>query len=90
MKDLDHLHYFLGLEVAYTQRGYLVSQQKYTSDILSRVCFTDTRTAATPIELHHRLSSSNSELLPEPMRHRQLVGALVYLTITRPDISYAV
>ena len=45
MKDLGHLRYFLVLEVAYAQRGYLVSQQKYTSDILSRVCLTDTRTA---------------------------------------------
>ena len=52
MKDLGHLRYFLGLEVAYARRGYLVSQQKYTSDILSRACLTDIRTAATPIELH--------------------------------------
>ena len=90
MKDLGHLRYFLGLEVAYAQRGYLVSQQKYTSDILSRACLTNTQTAATPIEQHHRLSSSDSELLQEPTRYRQLVGALVYLTITRLDISYVV
>ena len=90
MKDLGHLRYFLGLEVAYAQRGYLVSQQKYTSDILSRACHTDTRTAVTPIELHHRLSSSDGELLQELMRYRQLVGAFVYLTIIRPDISYTV
>ena len=82
MKDLGHLRYFLGLEVAYAQRGYLVSQQKYTFDILSRACLTDARTAATPIELHHWLSSSNGELLPEPTRFRHLVGALIYLTIT--------
>ena len=63
MKDLDHLRYFLGLEVAYAQRGYLVSQQKCTSDILSRACLNDTWTAATPIELHHRLSISDGKLL---------------------------
>ena len=51
MKDLGHLCYFLGLEVAYARRGYLVSQQKYISDILSRTCLTNLRTAATPIEL---------------------------------------
>ena len=44
MKDLGHLRYFLGLEVAYARRGYLVSQQKYISDILSRACLTDLRT----------------------------------------------
>ena len=58
--------------------------------ILSRACLTDARTAATPIELHHRLSSSDDELLLKPTRYRQPVGALVYLTITRPDISYLV
>ena len=51
MKDLGHLRYFLGLEVAYARRGYLVSQQKYISDIFSRVCLTDLRTTAAPIEL---------------------------------------
>ena len=88
--QMGHLRDFLGLEVAYAQRGYLVSQQKYTSDLISRACLTDTRTAATPIELHHRLSSSDGELLSDPTRYRQIVGALVYLTISRPDIAYAV
>ena len=68
MKDLGHLRYFLGLEIAYAQRGYLVSQQKCTSNILSHAYLTDTRTAATPIELYHRLSSSDGELLWEPTR----------------------
>ena len=90
MKDLGHLRYFLGLKVAYARCGYLVSQQKYIFDILSRNCLTDLRTAATPIELHHRLSTSDGELLPDPTRYREIVGALVYLTISRPDIAYAV
>ena len=90
MKDLGHLRYFLGLEVAYARRGYLVSQQKYISDILSRACLTDLRTAATPIELHHWFSTSDDELLPESTRYREIVGTLVYLTISRLDIVYAV
>ena len=90
MKDLDHLRYFLGLEVAYARRGYLVSQQKYISDILSRACLIDLRTTTTPIELHHRFSTFDDELLPNPTRYREIVGALVYLTISCPDIAYAV
>ena len=90
MKDLGHLRYFLGLEVAYARRGYLLSQQKYIYDILSRACLTDLRTTAIPIEHHHRLSTSDGELLPDPTRYRAIVGSLVYLTISRPDIAYVV
>ncbi|XP_039134235.1 uncharacterized mitochondrial protein AtMg00810-like [Dioscorea cayenensis subsp. rotundata] len=90
MKDLGPLRYFLGLEIAYYRRGYLVSQQKYISNIFRRADITDLRTASTPIELHHHLSSSDGEPLPDTTRYRALVGALVYLTITRPNISYVV
>ena len=66
-----------------------MSQQKYISSILSRVCLTDSHTATTPIELHHWHSTLNGEL-PYPTRYREIVGVLVYLTISRSDIIYAV
>ncbi|XP_039115787.1 uncharacterized mitochondrial protein AtMg00810-like [Dioscorea cayenensis subsp. rotundata] len=88
MKDLGPIRYFLGLEVVYSRQGYLVSQQKYISDIFRRADITNLRTASTPIELHHWISSSDGELLPDPTRYRELVGALVYLTMTQPDIAY--
>ena len=90
MKDLGPLRYFLGLEVARSERGILLSQQKYLSDILSRSALTDTRTADTPLELHVKLRPSDGELLPDPTRYRQIVGQLVYLCTTRPDISHVV
>ena len=80
----------MGLEVAYARRGYLVSQQKYISYLLSRACLTDSRTATTPIELHHRLSASDGGPLLDPTRYREIVGALVYLTISWPNIAYVV
>ncbi|XP_072981886.1 uncharacterized protein [Typha latifolia] len=70
MKDLGSLRYFLGIKIAQSFHGLLLSQQKYITYILCRATITDTRPAATSVELH--------------------VKALVYLTITRPDISYAV
>uniref|UniRef100_A0A2N9G1J0 Uncharacterized protein n=1 Tax=Fagus sylvatica TaxID=28930 RepID=A0A2N9G1J0_FAGSY len=63
---------------------------KYTSDLLSRAGLTDHKIVDTPIELNARLTPSSGELLPDPTLYRQLVGSLVYLTVTRPDISYAV
>ncbi|XP_020243550.1 uncharacterized protein LOC109821801 [Asparagus officinalis] len=88
MKDLGHLRYFLGLEVAYGPRGYLLSQQKYISDLLDRAELNDDQIADIPLQLHQKLAPDTGELLENPTRYREIVGALVYLTISRPDIAY--
>jgi hypothetical protein len=90
MKDLGHLSYFLGLEITSSDDGFYLTQAKYTSDLLSRAGLTDHKILDTPIEFNARLTPSSGELLPDPTLYRQLVGSLVYLTVTRPDISYAV
>lgn len=90
MKDLGPLRYFLGLEIARSPRGILVSQQKYTSEILVEAALSDSRSVDTPFEQNLHLSASDGTLLPDASRYRRIVGMLVYLTITRPDIAYAV
>ncbi|XP_068657998.1 uncharacterized mitochondrial protein AtMg00810-like [Aristolochia californica] len=90
MKDLGYLWYFLGIEVAYSPEGYILSQSKYTSDVISRAGLTDDRIMDSPIELHHRLSRTDGELFSDVTRYREVVGSLVYLTVTRPDITYVV
>ena len=90
MKDLGPLRYFLGIEVASSPKGYLLSQTKYATDVLHRARFTDNKTVDTPLELHVKFSASDGVPLDDPTEYRELVGCLVYLTVTRPDIAYAV
>ncbi|CAM8880258.1 unnamed protein product [Rhodiola kirilowii] len=90
MNDLGHLHYFLGIEVSSTSEGFFISQEKYIRDLLDRASLTDQRTAETPMELNVHLRPNDGEPLEDPTRYRHLVGSLVYLGVTRPDISYPV
>ena len=90
MKDLGLLSYFLGLEITSSSDGYFLSQTKYASDLLARAALTDNKIVDTPIEANGKLGISDGVLLPDATLYRQLVGSFVYLTVTRPDISYAV
>ena len=90
MKDFGSLRYFMGIEVAYSPRGYLLSQSKYIAYILKRVRLTDNKIVDTPIEVNAMYSSSDGLPLIDPTLYHTIVGSLVYLTITRPDIAYVI
>ena len=89
MKDLGHLNYFLGLEITHSTNGLYITQAKYASEFLSRVGLTDSKTVGTPVELNAHLTPLGGKPLSNPSLYKRLVGSLVYLTVTRPDISYA-
>src|SRR4051812_33098674 len=79
MKDLGFLRYFLGIEVAYSSHGYLLSQQKYISDLLARATLSDPTvsapiSASTPMELNLKLRRDDGVPLQNPTRYRELVG----------------
>ncbi|XP_042966148.1 uncharacterized mitochondrial protein AtMg00810-like [Carya illinoinensis] len=88
-KDLGSLSYFLGLEASSTSDGLCISQLKYARDILSRAQLLDSKLVHTPMVVSQHLSV-DGPLFSDLTLYRSLVGALQYLTITRPDIAYAV
>jgi histone deacetylase 1/2 len=92
LKDLGDLHYFLGIEVRRSREEIILSQTKYTSDILMKARMLGCKVATTPMSSTEKLSKVEGHALSEEdaTKYRSTVGALQYLTLTRPDISYAV
>ena len=90
MKDLGSLTHFLGLEVHHSPSSISLNQYKYASDLVVTTGLQGATFVDTPMELNVKLRKEESYLLVDPNLYRKLVGSLVYLIITRPDISFAV
>ncbi|XP_038879628.1 uncharacterized mitochondrial protein AtMg00810-like [Benincasa hispida] len=90
IKDLGSFRYFLGMEMARSKAGISVSQRKYTLDLLKEIGMTGCKPIDTPIEVNSKLKSILEGVPVNKERYQRLVGKLIYLSHTRPDISYAV
>ncbi|KAM0982243.1 hypothetical protein ACFX2A_015487 [Malus domestica] len=91
MKDMGKLTYFLGLQITYKDNGDIfINQSKYVTDLLHKAGMINCRPCSTPSKPHTQLLKDEGEPLADPTVYRSLVGALQYLTFTRPDIAYAV
>ncbi|XP_021596650.1 uncharacterized mitochondrial protein AtMg00810-like [Manihot esculenta] len=90
IKDLGHLKYFLGLEIARSASGTLISQRKFISDVLGDTGMLHAKNTSIPLPKGLNLNPSTGDLLSEPDKYRRLIGRLLYINITRPDISFAV
>lgn len=89
MKDLGPIHHFFGMEITATNSGLHLSQSHYALTILEHSNMVDCKPMSTPLEAKTK-TSSNETLMKDPSYYRGLVGALQYLTFTRPDISFSV
>ena len=90
LKDLGSLSYFLGLEVARNENDITLNQRKTTLEILKDTGQFGCRLVKTPMEQNLHLSKSEGKLIPDPSKYRRLIGRFLYLTLTRPDITYSV
>ncbi|KAI3816802.1 hypothetical protein L1987_16507 [Smallanthus sonchifolius] len=90
MKDIGRLKHFLGLEVKYLDDQIILHQTKYASEVLFRFEMTDCKPSTTPIDPNMKVRSEDGRELEDPSVYRKIVGSLIYLTLTRPDISFAV
>ncbi|CAA7028591.1 unnamed protein product [Microthlaspi erraticum] len=93
MKDLDTLKYFLGIEVCRAKEGLFISQRKYILDLSNETGKMDAKPAKTPLEdayKVHQGETEDDEPFHDPKLYRRIVGELIYLTLTRPDLCFSV
>lgn len=90
MKTLGRLKYFLGIEVAHSKKGIFISQQKYITDLLKETGKTACKPVSSPIDLSLKLGNVDGGAAVDKEMYQRLVGKLIYLSHTRPDIAFAV
>ncbi|KAL5816220.1 hypothetical protein ACOSQ3_024598 [Xanthoceras sorbifolium] len=90
IKDLGSLRYFLGMEIARSKEGIMVSQRKYILDLLKETGMTDCKPAETPMDYTVKLGQIEGSAPVDKGRYQRLVGKLIYLSHTRPDIGFPV
>lgn len=90
MTNLGQLRYFLGLKIDSSSDGIFISQRKYTIDILKEHNLLNAKPLQLPLDSHLKLTPDLGDSLPNPTDYQRLLGQLIYLTVTRPDIYFSV
>lgn len=90
IKDLDILKYILGTEVARTDSGVHLCQRKYALDLIDSCGYLSSKPCSTHMDSKQSFTKREATPLSNPSDYRKLVGKLLYLTITKPDLSYPI
>ncbi|XP_042974667.1 uncharacterized mitochondrial protein AtMg00810-like [Carya illinoinensis] len=88
MSDMGLMHYFLGMEV-YQEGGIFISQRKYALDLLNKFNMAECKSVATPLIVNEKLKKEDGAKEADVVAYRSLIGSLLYLVTTRPNIMYA-
>ena len=89
MKEIGEVKHFLCLEIDKTNEGLFLCQNMYAKDLLEKFGMLECKYISTPAEVNARYCSAKGKYLDNTTMYRKLVGSLIYLTLTRSDISYA-
>ncbi|GKE86521.1 uncharacterized mitochondrial protein-like protein [Tanacetum coccineum] len=87
---MGELTFFLGLQVRQKKDGIFISQDKYVADILKKFGFTEVKNASTPMETNKPLVKDEDGEDVDVHLYRSMIGSLMYLTYSRPDIMFVV
>ncbi|GJY05210.1 putative ribonuclease H-like domain-containing protein [Tanacetum coccineum] len=90
MSSMGELNFFLGLQVTQKEDGIFISQDKYLAKILKKFNYTDVKSASTPVDLEKPLVKDGDADDADIHLYRSMIGSLMYLTASRPDIMFAV
>lgn len=90
MKDLGELSHFLSLKIESLKDGIFVSQKSYVEKIMNKFGLNQSKQCSTPLYANMKLWREKGKLLQDPRLYRALVGSLIYLTITRPNIAFSI
>ena len=90
IKELEKLKYFLGIEVAYSKLGIFISQRNYVLDLLKETKKLGSKSTNVSIEKNHKLGKEEIGNVVDKGSYQRLVGKLIYLSHTRPNIAYAI
>ncbi|XP_019258233.1 PREDICTED: uncharacterized protein LOC109236498 [Nicotiana attenuata] len=90
MSMMGELNFFLGLQVKQSQKGKLISQQKYIKELLKRFDMEASKVIDTPFATATRLDIDEPSSLVNKTMFRGIIGSLLYLTASRPDIVFSV
>ncbi|GJX91127.1 uncharacterized mitochondrial protein-like protein, partial [Tanacetum coccineum] len=88
MSSMGELTFFLGLQVKQKEDGIFISQDQYVADILRKFSFTDVMTASTPMDTKKPLLKDSDGDDVDVHLYMPMIGSLMYLTSSRPDIIY--
>jgi len=90
MKDLGELRYFLDIEVIQSPKGIWLLQRQYALNKLSKYGMTCCKPISIPLEQNVKFNADEGDLVEDTTIYRDIVGSLIYMTITRLNLSYAV